>query len=163
MKIWKISDEYINEISNLDKNISYNKNSTRPYVGVLFKIDKLQYFAPLSSPKPKHLTMKTDRDFVKIDGGKLGVINLNNMLPICDNSMLENMSSTITLEMNKEQRQYALLLSNQLVWIKNNKSLISIKAGKLHSKYLANKLPNNIKKRCVNFVTLEKFLSSGNK
>lgn len=38
------------------------------------------YFAPLSSPKPKHLKLKSKLDFLKIDNGKLGAIN--NMLPV---------------------------------------------------------------------------------
>ena len=53
----------------------------RPYIGVLFEIDRKKYLAPLSSPKPKHLTMKNSLDFVKINQGKFGVINLNNMFP----------------------------------------------------------------------------------
>ena len=51
----------------------------RPFVGVLLEINKCKYFAPLSSPKPKHIKMKNQVDFYKIDSGKLGAINLNNM------------------------------------------------------------------------------------
>jgi len=56
MKILRIDDDYINRLSNFDNRVSYNKKSTRPYVGILFKIESIPYFAPLSSPKPKHLT-----------------------------------------------------------------------------------------------------------
>lgn len=49
-----------------------NKNETRPYIGVLLEINnKIKYFAPLSSPKIKHRNMKTQIDFIKIDGGKI--------------------------------------------------------------------------------------------
>ena len=37
----------------------------RPYIGVLFEVDNSKYFAPLSSPKPKHLKLKTKLDFMR--------------------------------------------------------------------------------------------------
>lgn len=53
-------------------------------MGVLFEINSCKYFAPLSSPKAKHMLMKNQIDFYKIDRGKLGAINLNNMIPVID-------------------------------------------------------------------------------
>jgi len=47
------------------------------------------YFAPLSSPKPKHLKIKSKLDFLKIDNGKLGAINFNNMLPFTENNIIK--------------------------------------------------------------------------
>lgn len=46
------------------------------------------------------------------------------------------------------------LINKQLSWINesNNKKNIIMKANKLREKYINNKLPYNIKKRCVNFV-----------
>lgn len=35
----------------------------RPFLGVLFNIEKFEYFAPLSSPKKKHKNMKNMLDF----------------------------------------------------------------------------------------------------
>lgn len=46
----------------------------------------MKYFAPLSSPKQKHLKMKNDIDFYKLSNGKLGAINFNNMIPVPDGS-----------------------------------------------------------------------------
>ena len=45
----------------------------------LFKIEDCEYFAPLSSPKPKHKKMKNTIDFLKIKNGELGAVNFNNM------------------------------------------------------------------------------------
>jgi len=35
-----------------------DKKETRPFVGVVFEINGINYYAPLSSPKHKHLKMK---------------------------------------------------------------------------------------------------------
>ena len=49
----------------------------RPFVGVVLDIRGFSYYAPLSSPNEKHKRMKNQLDFIKIDNGNLGVINLN--------------------------------------------------------------------------------------
>lgn len=54
--------------------------------GILFKIDTFEYFAPLSSPKLKHIKMKNTLDFLKIKNGELGAINFNNMIPVMKNN-----------------------------------------------------------------------------
>lgn len=79
LKLYKISEKYIHFLREVDPvNVKYNKKERRPYVGVVLEIQQFFYFAPLASPKPKHLTMKNSLDFIKIDGGTLGVINLIN-------------------------------------------------------------------------------------
>ena len=88
LKIVKIDKNYCDYLRKYDMRVSYNYGikENRPFIGVLFKINDLEYFAPLSSPKPKHLKMKNMVDFIKIDGGKLGAINLNNMIPVTRNN-----------------------------------------------------------------------------
>ena len=84
LSIVTIDKEYCNYLRTFDKRVSYNYGTkeNRPYVGVLFMVNGLEYFAPLSSPKPKHLKMKNGLDFLKLDDGKLGAINFNNMIPV---------------------------------------------------------------------------------
>ena len=82
MKLYTISEEYINYLKQFSENIKYNKNESRPYVGIILEINGHNYFAPLGSPKPKHINMKESMDFIKIDNGQAGVINLNNMIPV---------------------------------------------------------------------------------
>ena len=59
---------------------------TRPFVGIVVVCGTKEYCIPLSSPKPKHKSMKNDVDFTKImDGDKLiGVLNFNNMIPVAE-------------------------------------------------------------------------------
>ena len=57
LKIYYIDNNYINYLRKFDNIVAYNKTKTRPYVGVVYAFNNQTYFAPLSSPKPKHLTM----------------------------------------------------------------------------------------------------------
>lgn len=82
LKLYYISDEYINFLRKYDQKVPYNKSQTRPFIGVVYTFNNINYFAPLASPKIKHLKMSNRViDIWKIDGGKLGIINFNNMLP----------------------------------------------------------------------------------
>ena len=66
-KLVRINYKYCDYLRKFDSRVPYNKGTKelRPFVGVLFKIDSKEYFAPLSSPKPKHLKMKNTIDFLK--------------------------------------------------------------------------------------------------
>lgn len=82
LKLYYISDEYVNYLRKYDEKVPYNKSKTRPFIGVVYTFNNINYFAPLASPKIKHLKMSNRViDIWKIDGGKLGIINFNNMLP----------------------------------------------------------------------------------
>ena len=82
LKIYYIDSNYIDYLRKFDKRVAYNKSKTRPYVGVVYTFNNQTYFAPLSSPKPKHLTMNNRAlDIFKIKDGELGIVNINNMIP----------------------------------------------------------------------------------
>ena len=107
MKFYHIAEDYIDFLRGYDSKVPMNKNGARPYIGVLLVVEELRYFAPLTSPKPKHLRMKNGKDFRKIGGGKYGAINLNNMIPVPENALIE---MNIDLE---PDLQYRNLLRNQ--------------------------------------------------
>ena len=46
--------------------IAENKHEARPYVGVVLEINSIHYYAPFTSPKPKHQKMKTVKISVKL-------------------------------------------------------------------------------------------------
>ena len=60
-KIVKVDSNYCNFLRQYDNKVSYNAGSKelRPFVGVLFIVNYKDYFAPLSSPKKKHILLKT--------------------------------------------------------------------------------------------------------
>ena len=67
-----------------DSRVPYNADAKklRPFIGILFRVHDIDYFAPLSSPKTKHRRLNDTIDFMKIDHGELGAINFNNMIPV---------------------------------------------------------------------------------
>ena len=71
-----------------DSKVSYNAGykELRPFIGALFKVNNCEYFAPLSSPKPKHKVLKNSIDMIRIKEGVYGVINFNNMIPVTKNN-----------------------------------------------------------------------------
>ncbi len=97
--------------------------------------------------------MHNTLDFVKIANGKLGAINFNNMVPVTKNNYQIIDLNKKTL--NKQDNQYQELLKDQLSWLNKNYIQIIYKADNLYALYLANLLPENIKKRCCNFKLLE--------
>ena len=83
LTLYYIDSDYINYLREFDNRVPYNKNARRPYIGIVYVYNNNNYFAPLSSPKPKHLTMNEKAiDIFKIDHGKLGIVNINNICPI---------------------------------------------------------------------------------
>ena len=88
MNFYNIKDSYINYLRQYDSKVAENKKESRPYVGIVFEINDIKYYAPFSSPKPKHQKMKNSKDFRKINHGIYGAINFNNMIPITDDSLI---------------------------------------------------------------------------
>lgn len=58
LKLYFIEDKYIEYLRKYDKRVAYNKIPNRPYIGIVYTYNNFTYFAPLSSPKKKHLEMK---------------------------------------------------------------------------------------------------------
>ena len=153
LKFYTVTEEYMIYLKKYDEKVMDNRGvkNKRPYIGVLFEIDRKKYLAPLSFPKPKHLTMKNSLDFVKINQGKFGVINLNNMFPVIEEVIIEK---NINLE---EDNKYKELLVNQLDWCNKmeNRDNIYRKAEKLYKEILNKKEQSRFWNRCCDFSLLE--------
>lgn len=155
LKIVKVDHRYCNYLRKFDNKVSYNNGNKelRPFIGVLFKINNCEYFAPLSSPKPKHKTLKNTLDLIKINKGIYGVINFNNMIPVTNNNYVEFDLKKKAKDKNEMKR--INLLKNQLRWLTLNKKDIIVKSKLLYNLYNSNKLPKNVRDRCCNFKLLE--------
>lgn len=149
LKIYYIEEEYIEYLRKYDSKVVYNKKNNRPYLGVVYTFDNFNYFAPLSSPKEKHLKINEKAlDIFKIKRGKLGVVNINNMIPTPLKCLTEVLPTL-------DDGQYKTLIENQTIFLNNNRNKLLKKVknfGLLASK---NNLPDNIKNRCCNFKLLE--------
>lgn len=154
MRFYHITDDYIQFLRQYDKAVEENKQNSRPYIGVVLQIDDIKYYAPLTSPKTKHLKMKNGKDFRKIKGGEYGAINFNNMIPVPD-------SALITIDFSQESDvKYRILLQNQYEAVNNDIIGITSTATKLRQLVLVdNELLSQhdlrIKSRCCNLKLLE--------
>lgn len=93
--------------------------------------------------------MKNCEDFMRIDSGKLGAINFNNMIPLVD-------SAIIDIDINKCELKYKILLNKQLKFFKKKELEIIYKASKLYKAYKTKTLRSQVYIRCCNFLLLEK-------
>ena len=155
IKIVKVDSDYCNFLRKYDDKVSYNAGNKewRPFVGILFTVNNCKYFAPLSSPKPKHIKLKNALDIIKINDGIYGVVNFNNMIPVTNNNYTE---FDLNKKTNEKNEQYRIqLLNNQLRWLTSNKKDIYQKSKILYNLYINDKLPKNVKDRCCNYPLLE--------
>ncbi|WP_455037109.1 type III toxin-antitoxin system ToxN/AbiQ family toxin [Leptotrichia massiliensis] len=109
-----LTSSYLAYLSSYESKVS--KKTDRPFIGVILKVENREYFAPLSSPKEKHKKMRETMDIIKIKNGKLGVINLNNMIPVLNHykSMVKVNLSMLKKSDNINDKKYYLLLDKQL-------------------------------------------------
>ena len=145
----RIDIAYLNYLRQFDSRVSYNDSGTRMFVGILLEVNGQKYYAPLSSPKPKHAKISSQAaDIYKIDGGKLGVINLNNMVPVPD-------AAIIAIDINQEpDEKYRVLLQNQMRQIRKDAARIKKKAQTLYHLILQKKVPV-LSKRCCDYALLK--------
>lgn len=149
---------YCNFLQQFDSKVPHtmDKKSSRPFVGIIFSIKEFKYYAPLTSPKPKHLHMSNQIDFLKINNGIWGAVNFNNMIPVNDFSIKE-----IDMRIDKEDTQdvimYKKLLMNQLSWCNSHRDLILKQAEKLYNLIVNQKGWKSLADRCCNFPEDEKY------
>lgn len=146
---YEVSDEYIEYLSQFDKKMMYSKVETRKfkrkYIGILLKINQVNYIAPLSSYKEKHNSMKEAIDFIKIQDK--AVINLNNMFPVSTNEI-----SQVIIEEIKDDGYKQLLRNEYNDCIPKFKKIIK-NAKVLYEQVTKYNMP--IRKRCCDFKKLE--------
>ena len=134
---------------------------TRPFIGIVIICDDKQYCIPLSSPKTKHHSMKNDIDFHKIidSAGKLiGVLDLNNMIPVRED-VLSEIDVKIHPNDSNKNKHYKNLLIDQLKFCRQNQDIIIAKANKLYRMTQKKNVSGNLKRRCLNWKRLEEILN----
>lgn len=163
LKWYVVEKEYVSYLKKFDNkvaNIEYN-DRFKLYLGIIITINEMNYYVPISSVKEKHYKMNEDIDFIKInkDDRILGVLNLNNMIPI-DN---ENVTILRYIEIedyrefknDKEKSLYISFLNTELRLINNKIKKIKDNAIKLYNEKI-NRPNSKISKRCCDFKFLEK-------
>lgn len=107
----------------------------------------MEYFAPLSSFKPKHEKMKEGLDFIKIL--RYAVINLNNMFPVPYSERVY-----VNFETIKDPNYKSLLLA-EYRYIKSVQKKIQKNATALYKHKQINGDSTLLARRCNDFALLE--------
>lgn len=107
----------------------------------------MDYFAPLSSFKPKHARMPEAVDFIKIK--EYAVININNMFPVPDGA-----ASYVDISKERNPKYKALLLKEYRA-IRGMQEKIRKNAQMVYRHKLENGEATALAKRCNDFTLLE--------
>ncbi|MCM1049465.1 MAG: type III toxin-antitoxin system ToxN/AbiQ family toxin [Clostridiales bacterium] len=160
LNLYLIDMKYIRNLAKADDKVMSVSpqvdKATRPFVGIVIICGEQKYCIPLSSPKPKHKSMKNDVDFMKIlDKDKLiGILNFNNMIPV-DDSCISLLNLRISGNDDMATKNYKKMAVKQLDWCQHNQAAIVKKANKLYMMLQYDKVSGILKRRCCDFKKLE--------
>lgn len=168
MRLYSISDEYINYIRKKFPRVYSNKEDTRihtrKYLGAVIEIETHKYYIPLSSPKDKH-------DYIMVSGKKTirkdslivmrivagtgekkelkGTLQIGTMIPVPDEALeLYDVG-------NEPDKAYKDLINEEIIYIRKNEKKIIKNAKVLYSKRKSGD-ENRVVQSCLDFVALEK-------
>ncbi len=150
IKLYEVSEDYVNYLVPYAPHLFHNKKqeqqNSRKYIGVVFHIGEIDYFAPFSSFKDKHKRMNETLDFIKIKN--YSVINLNNMFPVPNGCYSY-------VDISKERNlKYKSLLLAEYRFIKSIQEKIRKNAATLYKLKIKGE-KSALTKRCNDFLLLE--------
>lgn len=152
LKLYNIDADYINYLLPYAPHLFHNKKpgqqNERKYIGIVLNINGVNYFAPLSSFKPKHTAMKEALDFLKIRN--YAVINLNTMFPVPN-----GVFSYVDISKERNPKYRSLLLAEYRC-IHSMQERIRKNAKNVYKHKVQNGDATRLAKRCNDFLLLEK-------
>jgi len=157
VKFYTIDDDYINYLKNFERRVwnNFDKENKRPYIGIIIMNNKYDYYAPLTSPKPKNEKWRDSLTTIRLDdhNGLYGFICLNNMIPV--NNHLVKLLDFSTLK----DKRYLDLLNKENNIIRKKKNRIQKNADNLYKeitkKEIIKPFIKKIKPFCFDFEDLE--------
>ena len=158
MKFYTVSDKFVSYLKAIDSRVQDNYHAKKTYLGILIVVDGRKYIAPLTSYKPKQDRISSDSPLsFKLQertdsNNKLGMIQLNNMIPVLD-------SEISLLDMQAQTPKFRRMLYKQYEYIKTKKTDIQDRALKLYGLRTKPEAQDFFKKMCCDFEALEKCLS----
>ena len=139
---YTMDSKYIKYLSKYEKHVSYNKDGighSRPYLGIILKIEDFEYFEPLYSYKKHYEKYKNNPSFFFIydrKGKPIAIIKFSAMIPVAKNINVINL-----LNYNQQDKKYRNLISAEYRYINSNKKEIYKRANKMYivvTKYKSN-------------------------
>ena len=128
LKFYIVDEKYIEYLSEFDRHVSWNKDQTRPYIGIVLQIDEILYFAPLYSYKEKYNKYKENPSFIRIKnrkGRNIAIVRFAEMIPVPKHAIK-------LLDFNSRGAKYRDLLQTEINFINDNKNTIYEKAKKIY-------------------------------
>ena len=164
MKLYAITNEYINYLRKFDKRVYDNKEDKRTvmrkYLGIVLKINQLNYYIPMSSPKKSDYKDNEIRKSVipiirmvsheEIDDIPVlkGTLRISNMIPVPDSELM------LYEPKNEKNKNYKILIEKELEFIGKNENVIKKYANILYKQKINNYDVSYIK-NVVDFKLLE--------
>ncbi len=160
---YTVNKNYIKYLSKFENHVSYNKDElghSRPYLGIVLKIESYEYFVPLYSYKDHYKKYKNNPSFFFIYDRKnnpLAIIKFSSMIPVP-----KHIKVTSLLEYSKSDKKYKDLISAEYRYINSNKEEIYKRANKMyiavtkHKKNFFKTIACNFKlleEKCINYNT----------
>lgn len=170
LALYKVSMKYVRNLKNVEKRKTGRTNTIlsvsnqtnkqgRPFLGIIQMVNGVKYCIPLTSieEKIKYKTISeniTCRKIKDADGNVIGILNINNMIPVRDEYIsLFKIEDSFTD--SKEQRKYKEKCRVELEWCNEHFNEIQRLASELHSIICENK-PFKKRNICPNFIELER-------
>lgn len=164
MKLYEITDEYINYLRKFDNKVYDNKEENRKvmrkYLGIVLNINQLNYYIPMSSPKKSDYKNNHIRKSVipiiriisneEVDNIPVlkGTLRISNMIPVPDSELI------LYEPKNEKNKNYKILIEKELEVIGKNEELIKKYANILYKQKINNYDVSYIK-NVVDFKLLE--------
>ena len=151
IRLYEIDSKYVDYVSTIASHAFHNKQPgqghERKFIGIILTVNGMDYFAPLSSFKEKHIRMQETIDFIKVK--RYAVININNMFPVPS-----GLATYVDISKEKDKKYKSLLLAEYRA-IKAMQEKIRKNADVVYKHRLENGDSTKLGKRCNDFSALE--------
>lgn len=172
MEWYLLDQDYLNYLREYDQfvpNVEGYDGKFKPFFGKLFSTANLDYYAPISSGKNKHILLRETSFFYKVylhnetDAEKsvkkpVAVIDLKHIVPVPSKYakllLPDDIMKNDSYGSLSEKSKYLVLLRQELAWVKRNEEAITKNAVKLREKCLLIESYHTFKK-CLNLKLLE--------
>lgn len=168
LKIYSVSDKYVNYLRQFENKIYDNKEDirthTRKYVGIVISIENINYYIPMSSPKK---TDYLDKECTKIrpsmntivrmtTKNKDGILELRGTLRISNMIPVPNTEIALYDVENEQDIKYKDIIKDEIAFLRNpNNEKSIITRAKLVHKQKINNLDIKYLDSCLNYKLLE--------
>lgn len=170
LQLYLVDMKYVRNLKNIEKKRNGKTNTIlsvssqthkqgRPFIGILTFVNGEKYCIPLSSIEEKskynHISENiTCRKIKDDDGNVIGILNINNMIPVRDEYITLFKIDDLPSDTEK-QREYKLKCRKELDWCNKNQTEIIRLASELH-RIICNNEPFKKRDICPDYLSLEK-------